>query len=206
MEREKVTKRKKQAIATQRKIYNAALQLFHSKGHNHVTINDICKKAGISIGTFYVYFKSKDMVIVEISDVAQRTYAEYIANELIKYESPVEKLILLGRKIMQYTSDLGIDNIQVLYRSQINPTLDPSANAVRELQLTTMRQLIADGQARGEIGTEYDAEHITQLLYHCGHGLVYDWCLADGKFDLVRESEKLFSLITKSLRPRVTNI
>jgi AcrR family transcriptional regulator len=202
MEREKVTKRKKQAIATQRKIFNAALQLFHNKGHDQVTIDDICKKAGVSIGTFYVYFKSKDMVILEIFYMAQRTYAEYISNELVKYESPLEKLLLLARKIIQYTSDLGIDNVQVLYRSQINPTLDPSAAALRELQLTTLRQLIAEGQARGEIGAEYDAEHVTQLIYHCGHGIVYDWCLADGKFNLVQESEKLFGVVIKSLRPR----
>jgi len=202
VERKKITKRKKQAIATQRKIFNAALQLFHKKGHDQVTINDICKKAGVSVGTFYVYFKSKDLVILEIYYTAQRTYAEYIANELVKYESPVEKLLLLARKIMQFTSDLGIDNVQVLYRSQINPTLDPSAAALRELQLHTLQQLIADGQTKGEIGTEYDVEHIVKLIYHYGHGIVYDWCLADGKFDLVQESEVLSNLIIKSLRPR----
>jgi len=206
MERRKATKRKKQAMATQRRIFNAALQLFHNKGHNQVTIEDICKKAGVSVGTFYVYFKSKDMVILKINYMAQKTYTEFIANELINYESPVEKLRLLGKKVMQYTSDLGIDNVQVLYRSQINPTFDPSADALRGFQLTTLQQLVTDAQARGEIDTQYDAENIVQLIYQCGHGLVYGWCLADGKFDLVQESEKLFNLIAESLRPKVTKI
>jgi len=202
----KANKRKKQAAETQRRIFKAALQLFHKKGHNLVTIEDICKKAGVSIGTFYVYYKSKDMVILKINYMAQRTYTEYIADELTNYESPVEKLRLFGKKVMQYTSDLGIDNVQILYRSQINPSLDTSAATLRELQLTTLRQFVAEGQARGEIDTQYAVEHIVQLIYHCGHGLVYDWCLADGQFDLVQESEQLFNLISMTLRTKVMDI
>jgi len=49
-----------------RLIKETALELFAEKGFHSTSINDIAKKAGISKGLIYNYFKSKDELITEI--------------------------------------------------------------------------------------------------------------------------------------------
>lgn len=47
-------------------IMNAALQLFSSNGFYATTIPDIAKKLGMSVGNFYNYFASKDVLAKEL--------------------------------------------------------------------------------------------------------------------------------------------
>lgn len=58
--------RKDQARLTQKKIFDTTLVLIRMKGYQKVTIREICQNAQISIGTFYLYFSSKDDILLEI--------------------------------------------------------------------------------------------------------------------------------------------
>lgn len=42
-----------------------AMQMFMEQGYEHVAVDDIIAKAGISKGTFYHYFKGKDEIIAQ---------------------------------------------------------------------------------------------------------------------------------------------
>ena len=44
-------------------ILDTAERLFHTKGYEKTTINDILKEVNIAKGTFYYYFKSKEEVM-----------------------------------------------------------------------------------------------------------------------------------------------
>lgn len=57
--------RKEQARLTQKKIFDTTLVLIGKKGYQKVTIREICQSAQISIGTFYLYFSSKDDILIE---------------------------------------------------------------------------------------------------------------------------------------------
>lgn len=58
--------RKDQARLTQKKIFDTTLVLIRMKGYQKVTIREICQNAQISIGTFYLYFSSKDDILMEV--------------------------------------------------------------------------------------------------------------------------------------------
>ena len=53
---------------THDRIVEAATELFKSKSVNQVTIMEIVKKAGVSKGTFYLHFESKDTLVWHIID------------------------------------------------------------------------------------------------------------------------------------------
>lgn len=57
----KITKEKRKD-----RIINAALKLFSERGFYVTTIPDISEKVGMSVGNFYNYFKSKDILAKEL--------------------------------------------------------------------------------------------------------------------------------------------
>ena len=57
----KVTKEEKKT-----NIISAALKLFSEKGFYVTTIPDIAQKVGMSVGNFYNYFSSKDILAKEL--------------------------------------------------------------------------------------------------------------------------------------------
>ncbi|KAA0820723.1 TetR/AcrR family transcriptional regulator, partial [Bacillus sp. AY2-1] len=60
MHNKNLTKRKQQALQTQNNIFLVFLNLTKKKEIKNITIEDICKKANISVGTFYHHFSSKE--------------------------------------------------------------------------------------------------------------------------------------------------
>lgn len=60
--------RKEQAQLTKKKIFDTTMLLIKKKGYGKITIREICQSAQISIGTFYLYFTSKDEILWEIYD------------------------------------------------------------------------------------------------------------------------------------------
>jgi len=59
-------------------IISAALKLFSQKGFYVTTIPDIAEKVGMSVGNFYNYFSSKDLLAKELI----RYISEYLGNNI----------------------------------------------------------------------------------------------------------------------------
>ncbi len=53
-------------ISTKEKLFLAAKEIFSEKGFYETKISDIVEKAGVAQGTFYIYFKSKDDIFIEL--------------------------------------------------------------------------------------------------------------------------------------------
>lgn len=62
-------------------IMESATKLIFEKGYSDTKVEDITKEAGIAKGTFYIYFKTKDDLIVSI-----------IENSIKKYETILKKI------------------------------------------------------------------------------------------------------------------
>ncbi|MBP9479694.1 MAG: TetR/AcrR family transcriptional regulator [Sebaldella sp.] len=72
-------------------IIEQSRELFKEKGYNETKVEDITKALGISKGSFYTYFKSKEEVLIEI---LKKLCAEYIdaLNKIYISKSPKEIL------------------------------------------------------------------------------------------------------------------
>lgn len=53
---------------TKEKIVQAAILLFEERGYEKTTSNDIATEAGVSVGSFYVYFTDKRQLLLSIFD------------------------------------------------------------------------------------------------------------------------------------------
>jgi AcrR family transcriptional regulator len=59
-------------------IEQVALELFRSRGFDHVTVEDICARAGMSPATFYRHFGTKDEVVFSYRGDFDRALREAI--------------------------------------------------------------------------------------------------------------------------------
>ena len=65
MENKPYISRKEQAQMTKKKIFDVTMVMLRKKNYNKITIREICQSAQISVGTFYLYFSSKDEILLE---------------------------------------------------------------------------------------------------------------------------------------------
>ena len=94
-------------------LFNAAFDLFTTRGIARTTINDIVKSSGVAKGTFYLYFKDKyDIRNKLIAHKASRIF--YIADEALKNSGITDftnKILFLANNIIdQFVMDKSLLN------------------------------------------------------------------------------------------------
>lgn len=74
-------------------IIDAAEKVFASKGYHNARISDVAKEANVAEGTIYLYFESKEDLLLAIFKDRMGKWVEGLKMELSKVSgSPIEKL------------------------------------------------------------------------------------------------------------------
>jgi AcrR family transcriptional regulator len=176
---EKITKRQIQAQKTKEKIYSTSVELMEKKGLNNITVEEICKEAGVSVGSFYNCFKAKNDILNEIYKVADDYFLTVVTNGL-KTGSTNDKIVEFFCYYADYNVHRGLEFVKHLYNTSNTMFIKKG----RPMQMV-LRNVIEEGQKNGEITPDMPAEEIVEYLFIAARGVIYDWCLHDGQYDLV---------------------
>ena len=188
-----ITKRKKQAIDTRVKLYNISIQLIKEHGYDNVKITTICEKAGVSVGSFYHHFKNKAGIIIELYSICDIYFSETILPSLLKKSnSYYNKIIDYIAQQMQYGLDIGNDCSTQLYKTQITDGNEFFLSMERGLP-NGLCYLIQCAQTNGELEGNISALDLAKEILIISRGILYNWCVSEGKSDIIYESKRMVS-------------
>jgi AcrR family transcriptional regulator len=190
---EKITNRQVQAQQTKDKVYQVAIHLFETKGFENITVDEICSVAKVSTGTFYNVFKSKYEILDRIFELADDYFIENINHFKINGNAK-ERILTYFDYYSLYNLKCGINFTKQLYNVKNNLF----AKENRPMQII-LRDIIDDGQNKKELNNDMSSNDLVHFLFICVRGLVYDWCLKDGSFDLRLEMNKLVHRLLKTM-------
>jgi TetR/AcrR family transcriptional repressor of nem operon len=92
---------------TRTRLLDAALMVIRAQGYAATTVDDICKAAGLSKGSFFHHFASKeDLAVASARYWSEMTGALFVAADYHKAADPLERLlgyVELRRQLIQGT-------------------------------------------------------------------------------------------------------
>lgn len=193
------TARKKQAAETRQKIFDTAIELFDKKGYENVSIVEICEKAGVSTGAYYHHFSAKDQILLEDFLRADDVYRHSL-DDIAALATYKEKMRAFTDSVMRFVKGLGLKRVKVTYHTQIGPDKEASylSNEKRSLY-SIAEELYREGQAAGEVRMDMSPEDLARLTISCYRGIIYDWCLADGAFDVVEAGMQMAEVLMQGV-------
>jgi len=198
-------KRQLQAMETRKKIYETARQLILEHGFEHVSVDLIAEAAGVSKGTFYVHFESKDALaaalIEEYTNTVDMDYKALMAG-LPENTSVDDAIILLSERISDVIADnIGLENIRVLYKAHLAKTVNttPAMSYNRELY-KLFAELLQTGIFRGDIRDDISVESLSRHLILAIRGIVFEWCIRYPDFDLKEQIKEHFKILIYGIK------
>jgi AcrR family transcriptional regulator len=183
----------------------SAAQVFAQRGYNQATMDQIAQAAGTAKGTLYLYFEDKESLF----------YAtfEWLTEQTIAHSADAQRADLPTAERLQALAE-GTANMLAENREWFPLTLDVwsaagsnqskerFATALREMY-TQYRALIAgivrDGQARGELRADLDAEALGAVLIGALDGLLLQ-CWFDPKLDPLPLIQAFFDPLLRGMR------
>ncbi len=76
----------------ERALIEAAIELFLEKGFRRTTVQDIARRAGVAVGTVYVYYKDKVAVVRRVAHAFAERHAEFADRILNSRKQSLKKL------------------------------------------------------------------------------------------------------------------
>lgn len=86
------------------------------KSYDNIKIEDICGSAGVSVGSFYNYFKSKNDILIEIYKRADNYFHDEVVDNLTSIHS-LDRIVEYFDYYAKYNESVGIDTMKQLYNS-----------------------------------------------------------------------------------------
>ncbi|HYG89196.1 MAG TPA: TetR/AcrR family transcriptional regulator [Azospirillum sp.] len=178
----------------QQQIAAAAVELFSAQGYDRTTVQQVARKAGVSIGLIYQYVQDKeDILLLSILDVID-TYRAEIPAALAGLEDP---LLRFHAAVSAYCHvvDARREATVLTYRS--TKSLPPAHRKVIKAAEIDTNRLLSDcirGCIDAGLFREVDVEFVTYQLVMFAHAwALKHWSLA-GRYTLEQYIEQGFSL------------
>lgn len=196
------TSRQVQAEQTRARVLEAGVSLIEERGYDEVAISDIIKAAGVSIGTFYHYFASKDELYY---DYIQGMYANVDSSLLDHMDLPLVYNLRhyfdswfkeIGRLSPDYLAHWLGHAADKEYHVKANSTQDVSQMHIDAI-VRCFEAYVELGQLDAGAPMVALAEQIVTVLY----GVDVRYCMTNGALDLAMWAKTLGALVETTLGP-----
>lgn len=176
-------------------ILRAAIDIFAERGFFNAQVADVARAAGVAAGTVYLYFRSKDDLLVSIFD---RTMKDAIAEgraAAAYIEDPRERLRRIARVHLTW---LGRDrSLAVVFQVELRQSTKfmerLSSTKLREY-LGLMRTAFADGQAAGVFRRDLNPTTAAKALFGALDEMATNWILSRRRYALAADAEAVVDL------------
>ena len=191
---------KKNDRNTKGRIISAAWKLFYEQGYDDTTIEEIIEESGTSKGSFYHYFKGKDALLGTLSLLFDEKYME-LAETMDPDMNCFDKLIFMNRELFTMVeNEISLDLLARLYSSQLVTNGQKHLLDHNRYYYRLLKQVISEGQKRGEISDSMTVNEIVKLYALCERSLLYDWCLCSGEYPLVKYASQMLPVFLNGIR------
>ena len=195
---EKMTNRQRAALETKRRLLDAAKAIVCEKGLANTSVEEITKACGVSNGTFYTYFKRKEDVLFALSAELYREIYE----QAQAYEGTfMERLCFYMVNFAACIEKSSLKLCQEWVRNTVDPELAgiPAEESKMRMDLRSMRGLLEDGLARGELRPETPVDALAGTLVDLLYGQMLCWDMSGGAYGLEARTREFCDRFLQSL-------
>ena len=169
----RLEKKKGARSQKRKKIIDKAWELFAKNGHEETKVEDITKDLGISKGSFYTYFATKEELLYEILGKIKKEIIENLEN--INVDQTPEKVLedYVKAKMNHAVKILNNMKLRVVEKYLIDPKLRILFQELQEKSTNFIKINIVE-KFNSKNGNKYNADVISEFILISIEEFLYD--------------------------------
>ena len=176
-----LSKQQRKSKETKERIFQAAKRILQKSGYEELSIKNICEEAGVSNGSFYHHFKTKDDLLsyyIEDQPSIDPDRLELPKNK----EDAKETIIHVYLNYVKYCKELGVEFMAGYYTPH-NQALNPTIRTERPSPIVTVQHYLERALEANAIQLNLKIEEITTDIRMIVIGNVFEWAMRNGDAD-----------------------
>ena len=180
-EKVELSRQQQKSRETKEKIFQAAKRILQKKGYEELSIKNICEEAGVSNGSFYHHFRTKDDLLSYYIEDQPTINPDLL--ELPENAAGVrEGIIQVYLNYVKYCRELGVEFMYGYYDTK-NQALNAAIRTERPYPIVTVQTYVEKAIAAGIVSLNVKIEEFTTDIRMIVIGNVFEWCLRNGEAD-----------------------
>lgn len=180
-ESQELSKQQLKSKETKAKIFRAAKHILQKKGYEQQSIKNICEEAGVSNGSFYHHFKTKDDLLSYYIEEQPSINPDFLDLPSNSAEAK-EAIVRVYLNYVHYCEELGVEFMSNYYTPK-NQSLNPLIRTERPYPIVTVQNYLEKAIRAGVITPRLALDDITTDIRMIVIGNVFEWCLKSGNAD-----------------------
>jgi TetR/AcrR family fatty acid metabolism transcriptional regulator len=200
------TARRRQApppVAKREALLRAATDVFAERGFFNAQVADVARAAGVAAGTVYLYFRSKDDLLVSIFE---RTMKEGLAEgraAIVGVEDPRERLRILATL---HLGRLGRDrNLAIVFQIELRQSvkfMERFSSSLFRDYLGQIRAAFADGQQTGVFRRDINPTAAAKMFFGALDEMATNWILSRRRYSLEGDADQVLRMFLEGALTR----
>jgi len=186
--------------AKPQQIVDAAIRVFARNGYYNSRVSDIAREAGIASGTIYLYFRTKDEILVTLFREKMAQWVALVRREIAPErgaEAKIRKLVALHFAVLEGDPDLA-EVVQVELRQGHKFFRGASAHEV-SAYFDLIGSILHEGMASGQIRPDLPVKIATKMLFGAMDQMATSWVLGKRGYRLTETAEAVASIFLRGV-------
>ena len=176
-----LSKQQLKSKETKEKIFQAAKNILQRSGYDTLSIKHICEEAGVSNGSFYHHFKTKDDLLSYYIE-NQPTVDPALLDIPQDKAAATEAIVGVYLNYVSYCKELGEDFVAGYYTPR-NQALNPTIRTERPYPIVTVQQYLEKAVDTNAIQLNLSISEVVTDIRMLVIGNAFEWALRNGEVD-----------------------
>lgn len=176
-----LSKQQLKSKETKERIFQAAKTILQKSGYENLSIKNICEEAGVSNGSFYHHFKTKDDLLSYYIEEQPTINPELLDTPSGKEAAKVA-IVEVYLNYAAYCKELGVDFVAGYYTPR-NQALNPDIRTERPYPIVTVQQYLEKAVEAGAIQLKLTISEVVTDIRMLVIGNAFEWALRNGNVD-----------------------
>jgi TetR/AcrR family transcriptional regulator, fatty acid metabolism regulator protein len=181
-------------------IIDAAIRVFARTGYYNSRVSDIAREAGIASGTIYLYFKTKEEILVTLFREKMAGFVAHQRRELAGQLGPVvkiRKLVEVHFSVLEQSPELA-EVVQVELRQGNKFFRGASAHEV-SAYFELIAAVLEEGVAAGCFRSDLPVKVATKVLFGAMDQMATSWVLGKRGYRLADTADEVATIFLKGV-------
>jgi TetR/AcrR family fatty acid metabolism transcriptional regulator len=181
-------------------IIEAAVRVFARNGYYNSRVSDIAREAGVASGTIYLYFKTKDEILVTLFREKMAAWVAHVRERIAGEPDPVSKmrrLVELHFAVLERDPALA-EVVQVELRQGHKFFRGASAHEV-SAYFALIGAVLEEGQAAGVFRDDVPVKVATKVLFGAMDQMATSWVLGKRKYRLTDAADAVATVFLRGV-------
>jgi len=181
-------------------ILEAATRVFAREGFHKAKIEDVAREAGVAHGTVYLYFGSKDDLLISVFRENIRELVEYVGSEIQKETNAEDKL----RRMISFQIDLIETNpeltaLMLVEFPQAGKFLNSDSIDELAAYIDMIANILREGIDEKVFDDGIDVNIAATVIYSGIQGIATRWILEGMEYPLKKISGEISAMFLKGI-------